>query len=293
MAEDINLKRDEATGLLLSPERTKIVKQVERDDQGRIASVLEETLPATASPAEIHKAVKAAASAQAVAMGVDVIQKAVDEAVRAVRVSAERAATSSSAMLKDALDKTLEATKAQAAAEDAERDAKPSFTPAAEMSPRGRSEAQERYRRMVAGEMSPKARAEAEERYRRMVTAQEDDVDEETITALEYVIDEIDHAVRALAKSFGMPMHEVTEDLGPPRKRTRPSTTTHPAVLDDRPEFRFPDSSDMGRAASESSAEEEEADDEDAGKQRRHKSRHRAVSKRHLGPIMGPSRWQR
>ena len=115
----------------------------------------------------------------------------------------------------------------------------------------------------------------------------------EQLSALEDVMHELDHAVRSLAKAYGMPMHEVTEDLGPPRKRTRPPTTTRLLVLDDRPEFRFPDATDAGRAASETSDEEDEADDEDAGKQRRHKSRHRAVSKRHLGAVFGPQRWQR
>lgn len=249
---------------------TKIVKHVRGGPDGALSIVADGDLTAKSTPAEIAKAI-ADTTAQIVTAGImaqanerlaGITQQANDVVAKAVEHVKEAATAAAKTALGKADEDQGERTK--------------TFTPAASM--------------------SPKARAEAEARYARMVEADDDDepLDEEQLSALEDVMHELDHAVRSLAKAYGMDDDEVIEDLGPPRKRTRPPTTTRPLVLDDRPEFRFPDATDVGRAASETSDEDDEPDDEDAGQQRRHKSRHRRVSKRrHLGPIMGPRRWQR
>jgi hypothetical protein len=223
--DDINLRRDEETGHLLSPTRVRTLKTVERNEKGRICVVNEERMSADASEDEIREAVRAQA-VQLAATQTAMLREAVDKVVEAAVAHADDIAD---------VDKA----KVEAEVEEAnvEEDKPPAFESAAEMSLTARAEAEERYNRVFANE-----------------DVEDLDVEdlEETFTALEYVVSELDHAVRALAKSYGMDDDEVVDDMGEPRKRT-----TRPRVLDVRdvrPEFRFPDAGE-GLAAFDDDAD--------------------------------------
>jgi hypothetical protein len=273
--DPINLKRED--GKLKSPTRQMTRKTIERDAAGRVASVTAETLAADASPAEIKRAV--AVEAQKLAdnklaqQGLSVVQRAANAAVEAVKGAATIAMDSALAkMLKDAKAKDAEP-KAFKRPEDENPDEtddeEDEHRPAAVVE---EQRARARYKRSVLDRV-----LEDDE-----VELSEEDIAEIVTAAVTGVMSNIDKVLIAcghdpvyaakLAATYGRDPVDASLDHEDDEDEPKRKVRRNPTTLTERPEFRFPDTSDMGKPMSASRARKS------AGSDR---------------PIHGPRRWSR